>query len=150
MIISTFENVPGETRKERTTKWECYSLRARTEKDGTTGAEGRQEGGGKRQSSPSAALSSRMPPGKLLTVRTFRETPVTLESLLVPSLLAICPPQEAAAVLQVRPEIHILRSTFLAASHSRTIFFFPRFSRALGRLFLRDSSEGKKKRTRPG
>lgn len=127
-----------------TTKCEC-GLRARTEKDGKR--QGQRERGGRgggRGRQSLRTLSSRMPPGKLLTVRTFRETPVPPNPFW-PLSLAICPPQEGTVLAGTARNSHSSLQLFSFVSHSRTVFF--RSSRALGRLFLRDS--GRKKRRRP-
>lgn len=81
-------------------------------------------GGGK--GSPSEPLSSRMPLGKLLTVRTFRETPGTPESLLTlfSSPYAHRRKRRLHNPAGTARNSHSSSSIFSRiVSHSRTVFF---------------------------
>lgn len=86
-----------------------------------------------------------MPPGKLLTVRTFRETPVPPNPFW-PLSLAICPPQKGTVLAGMARNSHSSLRLFSSVSHSRTYFSFLSCSRTI--ISARNS--GIKKRRRKG
>lgn len=106
-----FERERENKRRKRHTKCECR-LQARTKEEGTRRA--REVRGGR---AAPRALSSRIPPGKLLTVRTFRETPRTPSY--IPSGVSL--PRQMPIAREVR-SFYDSRSKFTFFSAS-SIFF---------------------------